>query len=155
MIPAFDHRGLLPPGIHVAAGWDEVVRHLGFTAHREILLAKARQFMSSELAAVGFGLELCVGGGFVTDKPVPRDIDCTIALPLSQLASRIELLRLALDADRIWSQYGLDLFPTIEDSNAMDYRDYYQFVGPTTGALKGLDPSDRQGVIRVLQWQLG
>jgi hypothetical protein len=155
MIPAFDHRGLLPPGIHAVAGWDEVVRHFGFTAHREMLLAKARQFMRSELAAVGAGLELCVGGGFVTDKPAPRDIDCTIALPLSQLASRIELLRLSVDADRIWAQYGVDLFPTIEESDAMDYRDYYQFVGPTTGVLKGLDPSDRQGLIRVLQWQLG
>lgn len=155
MIPPFDHRGLLPPGIHVAEGWDEVVRHLGFTAHRELLLAKARQFMASELAQVGAGLQLCVGGGFVTDKPAPRDIDCTIALPLSQLADRVRLLKLAADCDRIWEQYGVDLFPTVEDSNGFDYKDYYQFVGPTTGVLKGLDPSDRQGIIRVIQWQLG
>jgi hypothetical protein len=159
MIPAFDNRGLLPAGIHDASGWDEVLDRLGFNPRREILVTQIRLFVTHELGALGTGLELCIGGSFLTDKHNPGDIDCTIVVPVSEFARRIPLLQLAAQhggKGRIWTQYEVEFYPTFTDTaNANDFRDYFQYVGTKTGALKGLPSNDRRGIVKVAQWHLG
>jgi len=72
MIPAFDPRGILPPGIH-AAQWPEFVGRFGGTPRRAYLLAGLKSALRS-LQGAGCSL-IFVDGSFVTAKPEPGDFD--------------------------------------------------------------------------------
>jgi hypothetical protein len=72
VIPGFDSRGNLPPGIHSAA-WNQIVTRLGFTARRKMLLIGLREALA-RLKAAGCRL-VYLDGSFVTSKPQPEDFD--------------------------------------------------------------------------------
>src|SRR4051812_33997253 len=72
MIPAFDDRGLLPPGIHWAQ-WPEVQKRYGTNPHRERLLtglAKGCKLLKTALCTT-----LYLDGSFVSEKEFPNDYD--------------------------------------------------------------------------------
>lgn len=73
MIPDFDAAGRLPPGVHDADGWDEIVSVFGGNARRDELLQGLR-LMLSDLQRAGCRL-VYLDGSFVTDKEVPGDFD--------------------------------------------------------------------------------
>ena len=72
MLPPFDQRGNLPPGIHRAT-WQEIVDRFGTTARRQELLAGLRDALEA-LAAAGCPA-VYLGGSFVTSKEDPEDYD--------------------------------------------------------------------------------
>lgn len=72
MIPAFDHAGQLPAGVHEAE-WAEVVERFGRTKRRRTLLAGLGDALRL-LRAAGCNA-VYLGGSFVTAKPVPADFD--------------------------------------------------------------------------------
>ena len=72
MIPAFDHAGQLPAGVHEAE-WAEVVERFGWTKRRRTLLAGLGEALHL-LRAAGCNA-VYLGGSFVTAKPVPADFD--------------------------------------------------------------------------------
>jgi hypothetical protein len=158
MVPNFDQRGLLPSGIHDAQGWNEVEQRLCFTPRRGQLLAKARRFVREQLSLVGGGLDLFLGGSFLSDKASPGDIDCTIALALDDLQSRGPLLELCAQGGkkgRIYADFEVEFYPTILLPKATDFRLLYQKVGPKTAIAKGLSEDDLRGILRVIQWHIG
>src|SRR2546425_13367520 len=73
MIPGFTASGTLPPGIHDAEDWSEVVRRFGGTPERNALLAKLRSGLDN-LRDAGCPWVL-LDGSFVTSKPDPNDVD--------------------------------------------------------------------------------
>lgn len=72
MIPVFDARGNLPPGIHLAT-WDELAARFGNTPHRQMLLAGLRAALQS-LKDSGCR-RVYIDGSFVTAKEQPGDFD--------------------------------------------------------------------------------
>jgi len=72
MIPAFQHDGNLPPGIH-NAGWPEVAAHFGLNPHRRRLLGGLYQVLL-KLSAAGCET-VYLDGSFITEKPTPSDFD--------------------------------------------------------------------------------
>ncbi len=72
MIPAFDHAGQLPAGVHEAE-WAEVVERFGWTKRRRTLLAGLAEALRL-LRAAGCAAAY-LGGSFVTAKPIPADFD--------------------------------------------------------------------------------
>ena len=72
MIPSFDERGNLPPGIHPAT-WDEIVERYATNERRGQLLDGLRIAIES-LRAAGCA-RVYLDGSFVTDKDVPGDFD--------------------------------------------------------------------------------
>lgn len=72
MIPPFDRRGTLPPGIHEAS-WPEFAERFGGTARRRLLLAGLKLALRN-LQEAGCPL-VYVDGSFVTAKPEPGDFD--------------------------------------------------------------------------------
>ena len=72
MIPSFDERGNLPPGIHPAT-WDEIVERYAITEHRAALLDGFGEAVAS-LTAAGCA-RVYLDGSFVTDKEAPGDFD--------------------------------------------------------------------------------
>jgi hypothetical protein len=73
MIPDLTASGVLPPGIHDAEDWSEVVRRFGDTPERAALIAKLRQGLDN-LRDAGCPWVL-LDGSFVTSKPDPNDVD--------------------------------------------------------------------------------
>lgn len=72
MIPQFDERGNLPPGMH-EADWDELEKRFGDSARRDQLLAGLREALLV-LRAAGCRTAY-IDGSFVTAKEEPGDFD--------------------------------------------------------------------------------
>jgi hypothetical protein len=72
VIPSFDERGNLPPGIHPAT-WDEIVERYATNERRGQLMVGLRTAIVS-LHAAGC-TRVYLDGSFVTDKEVPGDFD--------------------------------------------------------------------------------
>jgi hypothetical protein len=80
-IPAFDHDGLLPDGVHDAT-LDEVGDRFGRfqeTDRRAGLFASLRGFVS-DLSAESLVEEIILDGSFVTAVANPNDIDLLLVL---------------------------------------------------------------------------
>jgi hypothetical protein len=160
MIPALDHRGLLPHGIHIAT-IDEIRAVFCFNAIREQRLESFLNFLRIELIPLGNGLDLYAAGSYLTDKPDPGDIDCTIEIPANDIHNRIPLLNLFNDGrsqhdrGRLWNEYRVDAYPTLNFPGSNDFRDFFQYVGEKTATLKNLNEKDRKGIIKVESWTNG
>ena len=72
MIPDFSYRGELPSGIHLS-NWQEVVRQLGWTKQRKVLLEGLERGLEN-LKSAGCGTAY-LDGSFVTNKDEPKDFD--------------------------------------------------------------------------------
>jgi len=72
MIPPFDERGNLPPGIHKAS-WAEIEARFGATPWRRSLLLGLRDALE-RLRSAGAGT-VYLDGSFVTSKVAPADFD--------------------------------------------------------------------------------
>jgi hypothetical protein len=158
MVPAFDDRGLLPPGIWEAESWAEVEDRFVFNEHRQILLAKMVTWVDAELQHVAAGLDLVLGGSFLTTKPAPGDIDCTVIIPVEEIAERGAALQLLLvdgRKGRIYEEYRVEAYPTLRAPGASDFSAYFQYVGEKSAVLHRCAALDLRGVIKVTSWQPG
>lgn len=72
MIPSFDERGNLLPGIHPAT-WDEIVERYATTEHRATMLDGFGEAVASLRDARCSRVYL--NGSFVTEKEAPGDFD--------------------------------------------------------------------------------
>lgn len=158
MIPPFDDRGLLPPGVHVAPDWAAVAGAFGTSEHRQHLIAGMRRWVEAELQHVAAGLDLVIGGSLLSTKPIPGDIDCTVIIPLDELAARGPALHL-LVADgakgRIWQQYRVEAYPTLRYPGASDFSAFFQYVGEKSAVIHQCAAKDLRGAVRVASWLPG
>ena len=78
MLPPFNERGDLPPGIH-AAGWSELAERFGGGTVRQARLRTLRH-LHVLAAATGHLERFLVFGSFVTAKPQPADVDVVLVM---------------------------------------------------------------------------
>lgn len=154
MIPPLDKRGLLPPGTHVCDSWGEVALHFATNAHRVKLMQQMQRFIAAELAPVAKGLELYLGGSYLSDKAAPSDIDCTLVMPIVQAADRMPLINLSADGakGRIYQQYGVEFYLTFQGLGRADFTGFFAYVGEKTAQTKHIDAKDLRGIIKVQAW---
>jgi hypothetical protein len=158
MVPALDERGLLPVGVHAAADWEEVEDHFAVNEHRQLLLARLLAFVGDELQYVAAGLELVIGGSYLTSKPVPGDIDCTVLIPIAELAARgpaLQLLVVDGGKGRIYKDYKVEAYPTLQAPGANDFSVFFQYVGEKSAVLHKCAATDLRGVVKVTSWMPG
>lgn len=74
MIPIFDKRGNLPPGIHTAT-IREIERKFASTPHRKHLFSGLKRLLEN-LKEAG-GTTFYLDGSYITNKEEPGDYDCT------------------------------------------------------------------------------
>jgi hypothetical protein len=157
-IPAFDHRGLLPEGVHDADNWRAVEGAFAFNPYRAELLVRMREFIRVELDLVASGLDLVIGGSFVTSKDHPGDIDCTVLFPVDQIQARGAAFQLLMQdgrKGRIWQTYRVEVYPTICTPGASDFTEFFQYVGEKSAIIHKCSPADKRGVIKVRSWTTG
>ena len=76
MIPAFDDRGYLPPGVH-AASLDEIEARFGRQSEvRQGEMESLRWLVA--LAKKADAQRLIINGSFVTEDLEPNDVDCVL-----------------------------------------------------------------------------
>ena len=72
MIPKYDSRGNLPPGVHQAS-WDEILERYGYNKERQRLLTGLKAALDN-LKLAGCK-KAYLNGSFITNKEVPGDYD--------------------------------------------------------------------------------
>jgi hypothetical protein len=137
MIPDFDERGNLPPGIHTAT-WDELVARYGTSARRLTQLAGLKRALDSLRVA---GCQRAyVDGSFVADKDDPQDFDaCWEVAGVDPGRLDPELLDFTKRRAAQKATYGGELFPAESGADPAGTRfiDYFQ-QDKTTGEPKGI-----------------
>lgn len=130
MIPPFSAAGTLPPGIHDAEDWSEVVRRCGGTAKRVELLARLRLGLDN-LRDAGCPWVL-LDGSFVTNKPDPNDVDGCWQLKASMDLGRLDqcflLLQPLIDKRAQKNLYGMDFYRAnqIEAASGKPFPAFFQ-----------------------------
>lgn len=162
MLPPLDSRGLLPPGVHGGTFLDIESAFARKNSWRRCLFDQFRRFCREELTSVAADLELVVGGSYISDLPRPDDLDCTIVVPLNKWDSHRELRALLQDGrcagppgfrGRIWAKYKVHIIEsTTDDQGRQSFVDKFQEVGIKMAARKGLQATDRRGVVKVAHW---
>lgn len=156
MIPPLDDRGLLPPGIHETAGWDELHNRFATNKHRIKLFKNLLTFRAEHLAPVARGLDLYLTGSFLSDKVRPGDIDCAVTVPIAQLSQRVPLLSLGAHGNKgpFYKEMRVEFYLTIEpgDWRLNDFLSFFQYVGEKTAVAKSLNAKDLRGIVKVVSW---
>jgi len=143
MLPAFDKRGNLPPGLH-RAGWSEFAQRFGCTEHRRALIAGMAEALAS-LGRAGCSA-VYIDGSFVTTKQHPGDYDgCWDEAGVN--LGLLDPVPLSFD-DKRRSQkakYGGELFPAsrLATPEGETFKRFFQT--DRDGASKGIveiDPGD-------------
>lgn len=137
MIPSFDKRGNLPPGIH-SATWDEIVHRYATTELREQLLSGLCAAIES-LHAAGCA-RVYLDGSFVTNKEAPGDFDaCWEVSGVDAGLLDLELLDFSDRRAAQKARYGGELFPAeaAAEPAGTVFLDYFQ-RDRTTGEPKGI-----------------
>jgi len=106
VIPPFDERGNLPPGIHLAR-WAEILERFGENQWRRDLLEGVGR-AARELRDAGCR-RVWLDGSFVTDKEFPADFDLCYELVSTQVDLMTPQL---LDRRTAKEVYGGDILPT-------------------------------------------
>ena len=136
MLPPFNARGLLPPGVHTAR-WSEVVSRFGTNAHR-LKLLKGLQRALQALRAAGCRT-VYIDGSFVTAKKVPGDFDGCWDLGFVD-PDLLDPILLTFDVGRRTQKqkYFGELFPAEMDAVVgQSFLEFFQ-TDKTTGEPKGI-----------------
>lgn len=154
MIPPLDARGLLPPGQHECTNLADLALHFATNSRRVALFQNLEKFLKTELSLVATGLHLYIGGSYLSDKPHPGDIDCTLSVPLKDIAAYADLVKLSADGGkkRIFTTYGVEFYLTIDALGMNDFRLFFSYAGEKTAHAKNIDAKDSRGIIKVIQW---
>jgi len=134
MLPAFDERGFLPPGIHPAGGAELAAR---FGVQSEL--------RRSQLESIGWMLQMAklagvcriiLNGSFVTDTIEPNDVDCVLLLQSGAPRSRKALLEL---------RAGLPFL----DMKLVAEEEFHEYVNVIYATDRD---GTTKGVVELIQW---
>jgi hypothetical protein len=144
MIPEFDDRGNLPPGIHYAT-WNEIVTRYATSVRRRELLDGLLDALRS-LKAAGCATAY-LDGSFVTSETMPSDFDvCWESRDADLARLDAELRDFSARRAAQKARYGGELFPAEWPAQAdgTTYLDYFQ--RDHNGRAKGIVAIDLTGL---------
>jgi len=153
-IPILDNRGLLPVGVH-ACKFSDIEQAFLNSQYRVELYENVKSFIDGPLRNVADGLQLFLGGSFFSDKLHPADIEATVYLPCYPVDRFQNVMGLFAQHDYYKQQNLVDFYPSIQMPGQNDFVQFFQYVGPTTASVKGLDEKAGRGVLEVIEWELG
>lgn len=121
MIPSFDKRGNLPPGIHTATLKD-IERRFASTDHRKRLFGGLKRLLQN-LKAAGCST-FYLDGSYVTNKVEPGDYDCTWDPTGVTAALDKDLVQTSLEERK--AKYLGDIFVYMPEFGGFPYLEYFQ-----------------------------
>lgn len=134
-LPDFEEGGLLPAGFHSTC-FDGFRQKFGFNPHRQEMIDNGLRKVCHELKVRGVQ-HIFVGGSFVTQNPVPEDIDAYVLAPDMENA----LFWFITQRCRFWLRYyRVQCFPAIEKGTDPGSKTYWEewFGHEEDGTPKGI-----------------
>jgi hypothetical protein len=117
MLPAFNHDGNLPEGIHVATADEVSVRFATPSARRQWLGEQLRSLVALA-KSTGQLVRVFLWGSFVTSKEVPNDLDVLLVMSTEFAVEAVSAqahvvfdhvqARLHFQADVFWTKASID-----------------------------------------------
>lgn len=155
LIPPLDHRGLLPPGVHITT-LEQIPLAFCINDYRwnlwDSVLTGLNELCNMIYCYPEHRPQLILGGSFFSDKLHPNDIEATLLYPVETPPEICWLISVSHmeKHDALKQKYDLDYYPSLPNVN--DFSVFFQYVGTKTAAAKGLYKKDRRGVLEVLSW---
>lgn len=145
-IPQFNQLGYLPVGIYDCT-LHEIERRFGsfkVSDRRVDLFARFKRFVH-EARRTELVVWLIINGSFVSDTPLPNDIDLIVVVPRTLDIFAQELLPIdysVLSQRRVRTRYNFDVF--VDAANSDAYKKHVRFFQQ----IKDL-PNRRKGCLRL------
>lgn len=150
MLPSFTEHGLLPPGIHDCSLQD-AYDYFCTNDHRRRIWDGLLNFI--ELMKF-YGIDrdyIILDGSFVTDKSIPSDIELVFPVDITDGHYAALCMQFFSYYHNIVKTHLLvDFYPNLSGGN--DFSAFFQYIGGKTGMIKGLNPKDLKGILRVASW---
>lgn len=152
-IPTLNHLGLLPGGVHVCT-LSDIKENLCWNAHRANVWDGCLRFLDW-IRPQGMGtVPIYIDGSFVTDKEIPGDVDVVLDLVDAHDLMRMQGLLWFFEKRPLFKEeFCVDYCINLPGEN--DFSHFFQYVGVKTASIKGLQPNDMKGILRVEQWTHG
>jgi hypothetical protein len=133
---SFDSWGYLTPDQPIAATLTAFQETFGFNAHRQALLSQHADLLR-DLHQLGLaGAEQWVNGSFVTQKPMPNDLDLVTFIPFQQYNQVERELRERLTAYSRLDAYAVRVFPDDHPSHFLTNLDRVEWLSLFTRSRK-------------------
>ena len=119
---------------------------------RSLLWDRFQDFMQRAVATQQFSYAY-VNGGFITNKPEPRDIDLILQTlaPYGPDAFKAMEPFFAEGIDQIFTKYSVHLHFWCEGfpGGLSDFRRFFQYLRPQDAAPLGLREGAKKGIVRI------
>lgn len=146
-VPELTPLGVLPAGCHDCT-LDEIQAAYCTNEHRTDLWTQFQAFMEW-IATQPPPAHIIVDGGFTSDKAAPKDIDVVFDLsgcpqPVVGhwfgvfITGRAELM----------ATHRVD-FWVYHPGSGNDLRAFFEYVKPEEAIIRGMEPGDRKGILRI------
>lgn len=149
-IPPFTKNGILPVGIH-DCDLNEIEAVFVHNRRRREIWNGFQRFLDLVRPIIEIDL-IYVDGGFVTDKPEPKDVDIVIEYPdASTLIRLMNTHSFLADRDAVRDAYLVDVLPCLPQlpTGINDLRVYFQYVRPQDALERGLPVGSKKGILRI------
>ena len=136
-IPPFRPDGYLPDGLHIAAEAEILFRFGSPGTRRRRLTLRLRRWI--KLARLVGARRLCVDGSFVSQKPVPNDIDAVILLP-ENFEEQVERgFQPAMELEEmLLTRRPEEIFAAEDQTDWDDWLEFFSRTREADGRRKGL-----------------
>lgn len=145
-VPKFNKYGLLPAGIHICT-LGEIQEIFCWNIQRQAIWNGLIEFLRY-LKSMDLAYPVYLDGGFSTDKDYPEDIDLahdvTAAMGYNQYRSAKLFMQ---HRNSIKQSYHVDFCTNLPGNN--DFASFFQYAGPKTALIKGLNKKTPKGILRV------
>ena len=147
-IPALNDFGLLPAGVHDCLG-NEVQASFCATAARAAVWDAFQGFLEWVETLPG-PVSIFVDGSFVTDKPVPGDVDVAIDITgCSKADQDVWLIAYHREHARLKREFRTDFYPVIVGAGH-DFTAFFQYVRVDDALSRGAPDGTRKGILRLV-----
>lgn len=146
-VPAFTQYGLLPAGVHQCT-FAEAQACLCSNQHREQVWDGLIQFAQWAVRLPSPDAYL-LDGSFVTDKPLPKDIDLVVDVTGCSQADQLNWFAAHAAHHAVAKQqFSVDFYPFVIGLGN-DFSAFFQYVRVDEALRRGIPPTVRKGILRV------
>jgi hypothetical protein len=149
-LPPFNEAGFLPEGVHEAT-LDAVKSVLVTSVKRAKMWGQLIEFLSWPISTGSFS-HAYIGGGFISQKLEPQDIDLILHVryPFSDKAFMAMEPFFAVGLDTILESYSVHLHFWVDGfPGDCDFRSFFQYVHQHEARRLGLSAGARKGLIKL------
>lgn len=150
-LPSFNYYGYLPEGVHDTT-LEAMQERFVINPQRGLLWGKFQEFLKRVVGTGSFS-HAYINGGFITNKPVPQDIDLILQSHASYGPDAFKAMEpfFAEGIDKIHDKYSVHLHFWCEGfpGGLSDFRRFFQYLRPQDAAPLGLKEGAKKGIVRI------